>query len=95
MICQMDLVINFIPFGVLFSAIQNLNESWPSLHIQHENVFAYLKGESISNNVLFNSVNIIPMTQFKQENIFISIFNISVPNFQSQGTFTISLALVE
>lgn len=27
MICQMDLVINHIPFGVLLSAIQNLNET--------------------------------------------------------------------
>lgn len=66
MICQMDLLINHIPFGVLFSAIRNLNKSWPSLHIQHENAFACLKGESISNNVLFNSVYIISMAQFKQ-----------------------------
>lgn len=32
---QMDLALNHVPFGILFSAAWNLNESCPSLHIQH------------------------------------------------------------
>lgn len=54
-----NLSLNRIPFGVLFSAVQNLNKSWPSLHIQHGVLSPILK-MNVSNDLLLNSVNIIP-----------------------------------